>query len=176
MVPNMRLKIKNSKKWTPPIFCLHLYSNLAKFQLHSSITAKVDSKNVFLRYRDFKLQDLFFIKIDLFWPNISQNPKNLLAFRVFMVQYLEIHEKTSPNMVKSHFGWTYSWFWLILSIIFILEIHGKGRFSPYPSELERKYLENGARYWHFVKSVEFLKNPLSYKPYLYFWPWTPLSP
>ena len=52
MVPNMRLKIKNSKKWTPTIFCPHLYSNLAKFQLHSSITAKVDSKNVFLRYRD----------------------------------------------------------------------------------------------------------------------------
>ena len=26
------------------------------------------------------------------------------------------------------------------------KIHGKGRFSQYPAELERKYLENGARY------------------------------
>ena len=49
------------------------------FQPHSSITAKVDSKNVFLRYRDFKLRDPFFMKIDLFWPNISEILK-IIAF------------------------------------------------------------------------------------------------
>ena len=64
-------------------FCTHLFSNLAKFQLHSSIRAKVDSKNVFLRYRDLKFRDPFFTKIGLFLPNIFQNPKNLLDFVVF---------------------------------------------------------------------------------------------
>ena len=83
MVPNMRLKIKNSKKRILAIFSLHLFSNLAKFQLHSSIRAKVDSKNVFLRYHDLKFRDPFFTKIGLFLPNIFQNPKNLLDFAAF---------------------------------------------------------------------------------------------
>ena len=39
------------------------------------------------------------------------------------------------------------------------KIHGKGRFSSYPAEFEREYLENGARYRHSVKSADFvLKN------------------
>ena len=65
------------------------------------MTAKVDSKNLFLRYPDFKLRDPFFMKIDLFWPNISQNPKNWLAFRVFMAQYLEMHEKHQQTCLKA---------------------------------------------------------------------------
>ena len=73
------------KKVTPVIFWTNLFSNLAKFQLHSSITAKVDGKNVFLRYRDFKFRDPFFIKIDLFLPNISQNPKKYWILWFFMV-------------------------------------------------------------------------------------------
>ena len=40
-----------------------LYSNLAKFQVHTSNTAKVDSKNVISRYRDFKIFDSFSAEI-----------------------------------------------------------------------------------------------------------------
>ena len=81
-VSKMRLKLKNSKKWILAIFRPHLFSNLAKFQLYSSITAKVDSKNVFLRYRDFKLWDPFLAKFGPFSRNISKYPKNIGYFWV----------------------------------------------------------------------------------------------
>ena len=115
-------------------FCLHLFSHLAKFQTLSSITAKVDSKNVFLRYRDFKFRVLFLTKIGLFLPNIFKNSKILLDFVIF---YGLVCGDTLKNITKQ--VWKSFWekknhdlvlFWASFSY---WKIHGKGRFLSYPA-------------------------------------------
>ena len=85
---------------------------------------------------------------------INANHANKLALVVFYGLVSGDTWKTSPNMFKSHFGWKNhdsESFW---ALFLYWKIHGKGRFSPYPAELKHKYLENGARYWHSVKSSD----------------------
>ena len=57
--------------------------NLAKFHDCSSYTAKLVLKNVFLRYRDFKIFGPFLAKNDLFSFNISENPLGIPVFVIF---------------------------------------------------------------------------------------------
>ena len=63
----------------------------------------------------------FWQKLAYFSSIFLKIQKNSHILWFFMVQYLEIHEKTPPNIFKSHLEWKYLRFWLILSIIFVLE-------------------------------------------------------
>ena len=93
---------KNKKFEKCPIqfFCILEYFILAKFELQSTYTEKVELINMFLRYRDFKSQDPIFRKIGLILPQIQ---KIFQVLRFFMVYYLDCCEVTPNTMIKSQF-------------------------------------------------------------------------
>ena len=65
------------------IFCIHFFSNLAKFQLCSIFLSWLLFKNVILRYRDFKARDPFLAKIGLFSADIFINIQSIQFSLVF---------------------------------------------------------------------------------------------
>ena len=66
--------------------------------------------------------------------------------------------------MKNHQKWGLKWFLSqniapnshFLYIFTYIKYKGKWRFSSYPAALKRQYLELGIRYWHSVKSADFV--------------------
>ena len=67
-----RQKMKILKKWSLAIFCIIIFYNWSKFHVSSTFLPGVESKNVFLRYRNFsKIKGISLI-LAQFWTYTAQ--------------------------------------------------------------------------------------------------------